>query len=175
MTVSDGGSISPAPDSLDATDRKILTMIQSGFPLVSRPYAVIGESVGVGEEEALDRVRSLRTRGIIRRIGANFQSAKIGFRSTLCAAKVPVERLSAFISAVNAEPGVTHNYLRDHAYNVWFTCISPSREVMDETLGRITRATGVPVLNLPAKRLYKIRVDFDLDDSGAASAPHRPS
>ena len=162
--VLDGASVSSRPDAdLDAVDRKILDMIQSGFPLEPRPYAVIGVHAGVTEEEALERVRSLKKRGVIRRIGANFQSGKIGFHSTLCAAKVPEEKLEAFIAAVNAESGVTHNYLRDHIYNVWFTYIGPSQEAIEEALERICAATGIAVLNLPAERLYKIKVDFRMD------------
>lgn len=162
--VRDGALVSETPDVLmDAADRKILSLIQSGFPLVSRPYTVIGEHAGISEEEAFARVRALKKRGIIRRIGANFNSGKIGFASTLCAAKVPDEALEAFIAAVNAEPGVTHNYLRAHAYNVWFTCIGPSPEHIESVLARLTQATGVPVLNLPATRLYKIKVDFQMD------------
>ena len=162
--VLDGALMSSSPDAdLDAVDRKILDLIQSGFPLEPRPYAAIGSHVGVGEEEAFERVRSLRKRGIVRRIGANFQSGKIGFCSTLCAAKVPEEQLEDFIAAVNAEPGVTHNYLRAHAYNVWFTYIGRSMEAVERGLERISAATGVPVLNLPAERLYKIKVDFRMD------------
>lgn len=67
----------------------------------------------------------MRESGLIRRLGANFQSAKLGFRSTLCAAKVPEEQLEQFIAEVNAIPGVTHNYLRNHSYNIWFTLIGP--------------------------------------------------
>lgn len=163
MTIADGANISSTPDALDGVDKKILSLIQSGFPLTSRPYADIGAHAGVGEEEALERVRSLRKRGVIRRIGANFQSGKIGFHSTLCAAKVPEEALDPFIATVNAEPGVTHNYLRDHAYNVWFTYIGPSPEHTETVLRSITAKTGVPVLNLPAKRLYKIKVDFAME------------
>jgi DNA-binding Lrp family transcriptional regulator len=162
--VADGARVPSTPDaSLDAVERKILDLIQSGFPLESRPYAVIGGHAGIGEEEALERVRSLRRRGVVRRIGANFQSGKIGFKSTLCAAKVPSERLEAFIAAVNAEEGVTHNYLRDHAYNVWFTYIGPSMEQIEAALERIRAATGIRIVNLPAERLYKIKVDFRMD------------
>ena len=159
--IADGASVSSTPDvALDNVDRKILDVIQSGFPLVSRPYAVIGDHVGVGEEEALERVRALRRRGIVRRIGANFQSGMIGFHSTLCAAKVPPEALESFIAIVNAEAGVTHNYLRAHAYNVWFTYIGESRGHIDAALERIFSTTGIRPLNLPAERLYKIKVDF---------------
>jgi DNA-binding Lrp family transcriptional regulator len=149
---------------VDAVDKKILDLIQSGVPLVSRPYAAIGEAVGVREEEALTRVRAMRARGLIRRIGANFQSGKLGFHSTLAAAKVPPDKLEAFIRLVNAQPGVTHNYLRDHTYNVWFTCIGPSRENVAAVLAGIAAAAGVNILNLPAKRMYKIKVDFRLNE-----------
>lgn len=160
----DGGTIDAAPDAmLDATDRVILGMIQSSFPIESRPYAVIGEKAGISEQEALDRVRSLKKRRIIRRVGANFQSAQLGFRSTLCAAKVPVESLEAFVAEVNSHTGITHNYLRRHEYNIWFTCIGPSWEAVCDLLDGITAKTGIPILNLPAERMYKIKVDFTMD------------
>ena len=149
---------------VDSVDRAILDCIQTAFPLVSRPYALIGERAGVTEHEAFARVQAMRGRGLIRRIGANFQSAKLGFRSTLCAAKVPEASLEAFVAAVNKEQGVTHNYLRNHAYNVWFTCIGESWEAVLETLERISRSTGICLLNLPASRLYKIKVDFQMNE-----------
>ena len=68
-----------------------------------------------------------------------------------------------FVAQVNACPGVTHNYLREHAYNIWFTLISPSRESRQATLDALTEATGIAILNLPATRLFKIRVDFRMD------------
>ena len=154
---------------MDATDKRILDIIQTGFPIAPRPYAALGEQVGLTEAEALARVRALRAGGIIRRIGANFQSAKIGFKSTLCAASVPAEKLDAFTKAVNEHPGVTHNYLRDHALNIWFTMIGPSREAIAQALSDITAATGVSILNLPADRLFKIRVDFALSEGEATA------
>lgn len=150
------------PEVLDLLDRRLLDIIQTGFPLEPRPYAVLGEQLGISEEEALRRVRRLRETRLIRRLGANFQSAKLGFRSTLCAAKVPPEKMEAFIAEVNSHTGVTHNYVRRHAYNIWFSVIGPSWEAVCSLLDDITRKTGVPILNLPAKRIYKIRVDFQM-------------
>lgn len=158
--VADGAAVSPEPVTLDALDKRLLDIIQTAFPLTPRPYAELGRLLDISEDEAFQRVRSLRHRKIIRRLGANFQSAKLGFVSTLCAAKVPDERMEAFVDAVNACPGVTHNYLREHAYNIWFTCIGPSREEVQATLDDITARTGVPILNLPATKMFKIRVDF---------------
>ncbi len=149
---------------IDIVDKKILDIIQSNFPLCSHPYKAIGDEVGVSEEEAFARVMNLKQKKIIRRVGANFQSKKLGFHSTLCAAKVPEDKLELFIQEVNAKKGVTHNYLRRHTYNVWFTLIGPSWENMCETLADITAKTGVEILNLPATKLYKIRVDFAMQD-----------
>ncbi|MDR2893217.1 MAG: Lrp/AsnC family transcriptional regulator [Deltaproteobacteria bacterium] len=160
----DGGSISESTgeEELSQQERELLSLIQSGFPLEPRPYAVLGAQIGVSEQEALELTRKLRQKKIIRRMGANFRSDKIGFRSTLCAAKVTEDKMDAFVKAVNDLPWVTHNYLRDHAYNVWFTLICPSWERVLETLRELEQSTGVPVLNLPATKMYKIKVDFDL-------------
>lgn len=152
---------------MDATDKALLDIIQGDFPLVPRPYAEIGARLGIAEEEALDRVRALRQGRIIRRMGANFQSKKLGWVSTLCGAKVPAEVMDRFVELVNAEPGVTHNYEREHAYNIWFTFIGPSRAYIQERLDAITEQTGVPILNLPATKLFKIRVNFKLAEDEA--------
>jgi len=158
----DGGRIEADAAGLDELDRRLLGLIQSGFPLEPRPYAVIGAELGLAEDEALERVRTLRKKKIIRRLGANFQSSKLGFRSTLCAAKVPQEDLHSFVEEVNKRTGVTHNYLRDHEYNIWFTLIAPSWEQVLAELADISRKTGIAVLNLPAESMYKIKVDFQL-------------
>ena len=149
---------------MDSTDKRLLDIIQTDFPLTPRPYAVLGELLGISEQAVLDRVRELKKNNIIRRIGANFHSAKLGFHSTLCAAKVPPEKIDAFVAEVNAQPGVTHNYLRKHEYNIWFTCIGPSRDAVCAVLDGITQRTGIPILNLPATKLYKIKVDFQMEE-----------
>lgn len=151
-------------ENMDIMDRKLLDIIQARFPLVPRPYAELGKQLGISEEEAFNRVERLRETGIIRRLGANFQSGKLGFVSTLCAAKVPAEKIVEFVKIVNQRPGVTHNYEREHDYNIWFTLISRSREEAEAILSEITAESGIPILNLPATRLYKIRVDFQMSD-----------
>lgn len=150
--------------ALDTIDKRLLDIIQTGFPMDPRPYAVLGERLGITEAEALARVRGLKERKVIRRLGANFQSAKLGFRSTLCAAKVPAEKMDDFVAEVNSHVGVTHNYLRKHDYNIWFTLIGPSWDDVCATLAGITAKTGIEILNLPAERLYKIRVDFQMEE-----------
>jgi DNA-binding Lrp family transcriptional regulator len=148
---------------MDHQDKRLLDIIQSDFPLEPRPYAELGRRLGMTEAEALARVRALKERGIIRRLGANFQSKNLGWRSTLCTAKVPPEKFDEFVAEVNRHPEVTHNYLREHEYNVWFTFIGPSWEAVCASLDAISEKTGVEILNLPAERMYKIKVDFRMD------------
>jgi siroheme decarboxylase len=148
---------------LNDLDRAILNEIQSHFPLVPRPYAEMGQRLGATEAEVLARVQHLNDAGIIRRIGANFTSRKLGYTSTLCAARVPPETLERFAAVVNHYPGVTHNYLRKHRYNVWFTLIAESTERLAEILEEIRRASGVEeILSLPAQEIFKIKVDFPM-------------
>ncbi len=149
---------------MDSIDKKLLDIIQTAFPLVPRPYEELGRQLGISEEEALSRVKALKEKKIIRRLGANFQSAKLGFRSTLCGAHVPEEKLDSFIAEVNALPGVTHNYLRNHEFNVWFTLIGPSWDDVCATLKDLEERTGVAIMNLPAEKLFKIRVDFQMEE-----------
>jgi len=150
----------PQQTALDELDKAILNEIQSYFPIVARPYAEMGQRVGAPEEEVLRRVQAMVDAGIIRRIGANFTSRKLGYTSTLCTASVDPEQLERFVAVVNKHPGVTHNYLRRHHYNVWFTLIAESPERLGEILQEISRATGVEVLSLPAHEVFKIKVDF---------------
>ncbi len=148
---------------MDETDKRILNRIQSDFPVSAHPFADIGGELGLSEDDVIERVRRLKKNGIIRRIGGNFSPEKLGYVSTLCAGKVPEEKLDRFAEVVNAYPGVTHNYLRANTYNVWFTFIAPSREAISECLAEISGKTGgIDILNLPATDVYKIRAHFKL-------------
>ncbi|MBC2710528.1 MAG: AsnC family transcriptional regulator [Desulfosarcina sp.] len=136
---------------MDDLDKTILNRIQTRFPLTPRPFESIAQDLGTTEDEVLTRVNRLKKTGIIRRIGGNFVPGKVGFVSTLCTAQVPEEKVDLFARTVNSFPGVTHNYLRDNAFNVWFTFIAPSMEVIRDNLARIAEKTGVNrILNLPA-------------------------
>ncbi len=149
--------------TMGTLDKAILNRIQSRFPLTSRPYQSIAEEIGISEKEVLDRVKRLREKGIIRRIGGNFVPGKVGFVSTLCAASVDEDKVDQFAKVVNRFPGVTHNYIRDHHVNVWFTFISPSMKEIQNNLRQISEETGVKeILNLPATKVFKIKAKFDL-------------
>jgi DNA-binding Lrp family transcriptional regulator len=148
---------------LDDIDKTILNRIQSDFPITSRPYLKVAKELKLSEKEVLDRVSRLKKAGIIRRIGGNFVPAKLGFVSTLCAARVPQDKIEDFAAAVNRHPGVTHNYQRENKYNVWFTYIAPSMDEIHAKLKQITEETGVTdILNLPATKVFKIRAEFDV-------------
>lgn len=145
---------------MDDKDRALLNEIQSNFPVASRPYEVLAGKLDLTEQEVLERIYRLRTEGIIRRIGASINSRKIGFVSTLLAAKAPEDKFDKFVDLVNRCDGVTHNYLRRHEYNVWFTLISPSELDKRRVIDELVDMSGVEVLELPAKKIFKIRVDF---------------
>jgi len=118
----------------------------------------------LSEDEVIERLEKLKKAGIVRRIGAVFDLRRLGYVSTLCALKVPPGRLAEVARTVNSFPGVTHNYLREHEYNMWFTLIGPSRQDLERTMEEIKKRTGLTeLLELPAERSFKIRVNFNLE------------
>jgi DNA-binding Lrp family transcriptional regulator len=148
---------------MDKIDKKILNILQTRFPIVPEPFDAVGTELGISGDEVIERVKRLKEKGIIRRIGAVFESRALGFTSTLCAARVPEEKIRAFADVVNSYPGVTHNYRRSNEYNVWFTFIASDREALDKALDEIREKTGVTdILSLKAVKTYKINATFEL-------------
>ena len=149
---------------MDSTDRALLNAIQNHFPIAVHPYQILGLAVGTTEEDAFQRIQRLRQEGIIRRLGGVFDSRRLGYYSTLCTAKVPEEKISTLATLLEGIPGVTHNYIRNHEYNVWFTLIARSKAVAESTLQNIREVLGVPeIYSLPATQIFKINVNFDFD------------
>ena len=148
---------------LDAINRKILNRIQSDFPITTQPYKDIATELELTEEVVIKRIKQMRLNGTIRRIGGNFVPQKLGFISTLCAARVPDEKIESFSMHVNKYPGVTHNYQRDNDYNIWFTFIAPTMDEIKNRLQAISKETGIKeILNLPATKIFKIKAHFNL-------------
>ncbi|MEI7448231.1 MAG: AsnC family transcriptional regulator [Desulfomonile sp.] len=145
---------------MDIQDRQLLNEIQTDFPVEPHPYRVLGDRIGMDEAEVLTRITNLREEGIIRRMGASINSRRIGFVSTLLAARVPREKFDSFVEIVNSCPGVTHNYERRHEYNVWFTLIAQSEGEKKDIIRDLTLRTGIQILEFPAEKIFKIRVDF---------------
>ncbi len=150
---------------LDNLDRELISIVQSGLPVSGEPYRELAEALKTTEEDILARIGKLVERGTIRRLGAIFDSRRLGYTGTLCALKVPPERIKAVAEIINRYPGVTHNYLRNHDYNMWFTLLAPEKGEVDRIIGEIRRLAGIDeIISLPAERLFKIRVNFDLTE-----------
>ena len=146
---------------VDDQDRQLLNRLQSHFPLTANPFQTLGAELGLTEPEVLSRISRLKETGIIRRIGASFDSRALGYASTLAAMQVPEPRLSEVVAVVNSFPGVTHNYRRNHDYNLWFTLIAAGAPEIEGILREIQERTGgLPLLNLPAQRVFKIKAEF---------------
>lgn len=148
---------------MDDIDKKILNLLQKEFPLVERPFLAVAEKCGIDEEEVIKRIEGMKKEGTIRRIGAVFERTKLGRVSTLCAAHVPEDRKDHFVRVVNAYAGVTHNYRRDHAYNIWFTVNAADRKEIESFLLSLKEETGVAdILEMTATRRFKINASFDV-------------
>lgn len=146
---------------IDDINKKIINTIQTDFPIDERPFKILADRLGLDEDDVIKRVELMKEDKLIRRIGGNFSPDKLGYFSTLCAAKVPEDKIDLFKETVNAYPGVTHNYMRDHAFNIWFTFIAPSVDRIEASLAKIAEVTGVEtILNLPATRVFKISANF---------------
>jgi DNA-binding Lrp family transcriptional regulator len=146
----------------DAAEYQLMNAWQRGFPLVARPFAEIGLQSGRSELEVLEQFRKLRAQGLIDRIGPVFRPNTVG-ASTLAAMAVPSERLAAVAELVSRQPGVNHNYEREHSFNLWFVATGPAVAALQATLSRIASATGLRVLNLPLLEEFHIDLGFDLD------------
>ena len=148
---------------MDAIDKKILNILQKEFPLEERPFLIVAKRCGINEDEALARIQKMKDEGIIRRIGAVFDGIKLGRVSTLCAARVPEDKIDIFVQTVNANKGVTHNYRRNHEYNIWFTASAETAEALAAFLKDVKEKTGVTdILDMRAVRTFKIDASFDM-------------
>jgi len=161
---------SSTADALASIDRRLLDALQRDFPLTARPFAAIGRRLGLTEEEAIAHVKRLKGDGVIRQMGAIFDTRALGYRSTLVAMRVPPERVGQAAAAVSRHPGVSHNYRRDHAWNLWFTLAVPPEEDLEGTVAHLAQeAGGYPYRSLPALRVFKIGVRLTLGDGGEAA------
>ncbi len=149
---------------LDEADKALLQTLQDDFPLTTRPWDALAERLGTTAEDVLGRIGRLKEEGVIRRIGPVLETDRVGLTArTLVLMKVPPERMDEVAGIVSGFDEVTHNYERDHEYNLWFTLITPSQKRLKEALAKILDATGVSednVLDLPVTGRYKIGVRY---------------
>lgn len=149
--------------TMENIDRQILDLLQNDFPLSSHPFAVIGQRLGMTEEEALGRIKNLERGGVIRQISAIFDTRRIGYDSCLVAMQVPKERLDQAAAIINRHTGVSHNYSRSHLYNLWFTIATPpGHDMASDVADLSSKVKAMDTLLLPALRVFKIGVKLDI-------------
>ena len=162
---------SPDAEHLDETDRALLNAVQWDFPLSARPFAALGEPLGITEQEVRDRIGRVKELGVLRQLSAIFDTRALGYGSALVAAKIDPDRIDEAAAVISAHPGVSHNYKRNHAYNLWYTIAVPPGESLEDHIDVLHRESGALVTRkLPTLKLYKIGVKLDMTGSTAADA-----
>ena len=159
---------------LEDIDRKLLNLMQGSFPIAPRPYQHVAELGGVDEAEVMSRVQHLLNKRIVRQVTPIFDTRALGYSSMLVAAKVDAEHPHRAAQIINQHPGVSHNYLRNHEFNLWFTIATEpdSKLGLEGTLDALARESGAEsVRQLPTLRLFKIRMDLEMEgDTQALSS-----
>ncbi len=148
---------------MDKIDSQILQELQYDFPLSERPYEVIAGRLKISKEEIWNRIQTMLDKGLIRRMGASFDSNKLGFRSTLAAVSVAPELVNRAAEIIGRFYEVTHSYLRNDVFNIWFTLIAIDNNRIENILEQIRKSLSLErskVLNLPMKRLFKLDARF---------------
>ena len=154
------------PQYIDPLDKQLLNEIQWTFPLSSRPYLEIATKHGLTEDDVMKRISLMKRIGLIRQINAIFDTRKLGYKSALVAFAVKKERLDSVALQVNKHPGVSHNYERDHEFNMWFTLAVPADGDLKRDLEIMASLEGVIKFRLlPTLKLYKIGVKLDMVNS----------
>lgn len=142
----------------------LLNIIQDDFPLESRPFLALANKLNMTEEDVIEVIKEFKKEGYIRRLGGVFDSKGLGYKSTLCAAQVPKNRVKEVATIINSYSGVTHNYLRNHSYNMWFTLTAPSTEQLELIFDEIKDKTNVDdIIPLTSTNTFKIRVNFNVE------------
>jgi siroheme decarboxylase len=151
---------------LEDSERRLLNLLQGSFPLSPRPFAAVGALAGMTEAEVISRTRQLLADRIIRQLTPIYDTRALGYTSMLVAAKVDPEVPWRAARAINSHPGVSHNYLRNHEFNMWFTVAvaEDSRLGMDGTLAVLQQLSGAEsIRQLPTLKLFKIRMDLEME------------
>lgn len=166
----------PTAPAFDPADAALLDAMQVGLPLVPRPFAELGKALGLTEAACLARVKNLRhgTPKVIRQISAIFDTTALGYRSALVAAKIAPENLERAAAVISGHPGVSHNYERAHAFNLWYTLAVPPNSALglENTVDKLKELSGADSMRLlPTLRLFKIGVKFDLGAGEGEAAP----
>lgn len=160
-------------DAMDSLDMELLNEIQWTFPLVSRPFDAMAEKFGVTPDAIKDRLVGLKKSGVLRQLSAIFDTRRLGYTSSLVAMDIEPGRLEHVAKQINRHPGVSHNYERDHEFNLWFTLAVPPGSSLKDELDKFAGLGGIRrVRMLPTLQLFKIGVKLDMvDDKKHEVAP----
>src|SRR5436305_3365198 len=155
---------------LDERDKRLLNLMQGRFPIAPRPYAHVAAEAGISEQQAIGRVQQLIDERTIRQVTPIFDTRALGYSSMLVAAKVDPENPWRAATVINEHPGVSHNYLRNHEFNIWFTIATEPDSPLGvdgtlEVLGRLAGAESIR--QLPTLKLFKIRMDLEMEGDTA--------
>jgi DNA-binding Lrp family transcriptional regulator len=151
---------------LDDLDKRLLNLMQGSFPIAARPYQHVAGEAGISEDEVIARVQHLLDERIIRQVTPIFDTRALGYSSMLVAAKVDPENPWRAANVINEHPGVSHNYLRNHEFNIWFTIATePDSPLgLEQTLTRLGELAGAEsIRQLPTLKLFKIRMDLEME------------
>lgn len=162
----------------DSIDAALLGVLQESLPFVERPFEAIGKRCGLSEDETLRRIQALKDGKVIRQISAIFDTRSLGYASSLVAARIAPEKIDAAVAVINSHPGVSHNYLRSHEFNLWYTIAVPptSRLGLDGTVNLLHQLSGAETTRLlPTLRLFKIGVRFDVEGSARPDDQSAPA
>ncbi len=150
-------------DEFDSIDRKIMNQVQSAFPLVAEPFKEIADQVGTTEQDVIDRLGVLRSKNVVRQIGAIFDTRKLSYQSMLVAMRFSEDTLDKAARLLNRHPGISHNYERDGYFNLWFTIAVPPNRSLEGEVAKLGELTGAESTRLlPTIRFFKIGVNFDM-------------
>lgn len=148
----------------DERKNELARLVQQAFPLERRCWDALAEQVGASPEEVLGQMREFVDSGVLREVSAILEGSALGYESALCAGRVPEADIDRVAAVLNAHPTITHNYIREHWYNMWFTLAVPSEMGLEATLASLSDATGVPYFGvLRRTKTFKIGVNFDLE------------
>ena len=151
--------------SLDRTDRKLLNLIQSDFPLCREPFTALGAILDESADEVCRRIRRFKEEGIVRSISAVFNASGLGYHSTLVAMHLDEAHVDRAAELINRHQGVSHNYLRDHYLNLWFTLTAAKNTDLEAAAAELGESANAELtLSLPARQAFKINVCFDMMD-----------
>ena len=145
-------------------ENELLFQMQNAFPMTQRPFEVIARELNITEDEILTMVQKLKDEKIIRQTSAIFDTKRLGYKSSLVAFKVDESKIDEAAEIINAHPGVSHNYLRNHDYNIWFTMAVEPNSIfgLERTIEILKERTGADdAIVLPTLKMFKISVKMD--------------